>query len=84
MPQSQTDLPQTDIESLSEVTEKSEVCDSDSEPVQQEVEAELYTTQYSVHVRQYNTATNTIIVLAQITLILYNYYYSERNNAIIR
>ena len=83
MPQSQTDLPQTDIESLSEVAEKSEVCDSDSEPVQQEVEAELYTTQYSVHVRQYNTATNTI-VLAQITLILYNYYYSERNNAIIR
>ena len=40
MPPSQTDLPETDIESQSEVAEEAEMCDSDSEPVQQEVEDE--------------------------------------------
>ena len=40
MPPSQTDLPETDVESQSEVAEEPEMCDSDSEPVQQEVEAE--------------------------------------------
>ena len=35
------DLPETDIESQSEVAEEAEMCDSDSEPVQQGVEAEL-------------------------------------------
>ena len=37
MPPSQTDLPETDIKSQSEVAQEPEVCDSDSE---QEVEAE--------------------------------------------
>jgi hypothetical protein len=40
MPQSQTDSLQIDVESQSDIAEEPEVCDSDSEPVQQEAEAE--------------------------------------------